>query len=314
MHSFIHSYPTAEENLAYEQWFFEHFESDCLRLWINPPSVIIGKHQATLAESNVPFCTQNNIPILRRISGGGTVYHDPGNINFSFYRKVDAQEPIDYVRNLRIIQRALRSIGYPVEINERHDLVLDGFKISGNAQHIKKGRALHHGTILYDTDIEMLRRSIKRSSGTVEHRAVKSVRSQSRNLREYSDFGDVGAFIRALVDSLHASQLPSSSNMAPSAETLQEIINERYFQDSWNFGYGPKYVLRNTVKTNGQDLKMEIEVDRGGTIVEARIDQSAASELKVVLSQLQGVKHYPAIIESFLKSRGNAVLQTAQIF
>lgn len=250
--------PTCAENLAYEEWYFAQFERETLRLWVNPRSVVVGKHQNALSECHFHFCRTHHIPIVRRISGGGTVYHDPGNVNFSFFRWVQKEKMIDYDRSLNMIHKALQSLGYPVEMNERHDLFLEGQKISGNAQHLKKGRSLHHGTLLYDADLDLLRSSIKRPSGVFEDKAVRSVRSPINNLRSYKDLGDTPSFLQKL----HATLIELNFEEAAlplEREALNDAIKERYDSDDWNFGYSPHYVFRNAYKA----FTVELEVERG---------------------------------------------------
>ena len=115
-----------EENLSFEEYYFNVFEEDTLRIWRNPASVIIGKHQNAFSEANLNFCHQNQIPIVRRISGGGTVFHDLGNINFSFFRFVEKGNQINYSENLQMVSDVLRSMGFRVHQSQRHDLFIGG--------------------------------------------------------------------------------------------------------------------------------------------------------------------------------------------
>ncbi len=309
---FTLSQSTAHANLAYEEWLFSNFHEDLLRLWVNPTSVIIGKHQTAVAEANVQFCVLHDVPIIRRISGGGTVYHDPGNVNFSFFRNVDPNDPIDYESNLRIIQKALQSLGYPVELNARHDLILEGMKISGNAQHIKKKRALHHGTLLYDADIEMLRRSIKRSSGSVEHRAVASVRSKSRNLREYLDLGETSDFVMKLEQALKDSMEQCSIVPMPSKQELDEMVNDRYRTEAWNYGYGPKYVLKSQLEIDGRLQEFELQVDRGGNI--SALTGHQFRELETLKVALIDSNHFPEELKERIHQMGLTTVNALELF
>lgn len=276
----ILSLPKCALNLAYEEWYFARFEHESLRLWVNPKSVVVGKHQNAMAECHFHFCRTENIPVVRRISGGGTVYHDPGNVNFSFFRWVQKDKMIDYDRSLNLIHRALQEMGYPVVMNERHDLFLDGHKISGNAQHLKKGRSLHHGTILYDADLDALRLAIKRPSGKFEDKSVRSVRSPIANLRAYKDVGGTEAFIRLLHEAL--SSLGMVSKAFPCDEpALQDLMDEKYSLDRWNYGYSPHYVFTN----RAAGLEIEMEVNRGGVIAEIKVykDKRAMTEVETTL-------------------------------
>lgn len=245
-----------EENLSFEEYYFNVFEEDTLRIWRNPASVIIGKHQNAFSEANLNFCHQNQIPIIRRISGGGTVFHDLGNINFSFFRFVEKGNQINYSENLQMVSDVLYSLGFRVNQSERHDLFIGETKISGNAQHVSKGRALHHGTILYDSDMQLLSNSIKRQNGHFEDKSVKSVRSKVSNLKHLIDFGTSSEFYECLVQTF------IDQFTLQTATFTQNEVNPKYYTSAWNFGYGPKFTL--TCKENNHYLILEI--DRGGRI------------------------------------------------
>jgi lipoate---protein ligase len=274
------SFSSPFENLAFEESYFQTFSEETLRLWRNPDSVVVGKHQNAMAESNFPFCRENNIPIIRRVSGGGTVFHDIGNINFSFYRFVNASSQVNYRTNLDIMVDLLRTIGYDVDVNERHDLTLNGFKISGNAQHVRKGRALHHGTILYDTNTERLNQAIKRKTGQFVDKAVKSVRSNVINLRTAHDNGISQNFFDMLVNSAK-----DKFDFIQSEHQIDPDILKKYSTDEWNFGYGPMYTFQN--QENGHNLEMQ--VDRGSKISSIKLSDK---HMNAKLQQLLGAMHH----------------------
>lgn len=256
------SYPSAEENLAFEEWYFQHFKEETLRIWVSPTSVISGKHQNVLAECNLHACRTLNIPVLRRISGGGTVYHDHGNINFSFFRFVDRNKMIDYDRSLILIQEALQQLGFPVSMSERHDLFLNENKISGNAQHLRSGRVLHHGTILYDANLDHLRVAIKRTSGTFVDKGVKSVRSPIANLRGFRDLGSTIVFKNKLIQEIQHLGLNDLTGFSVASDKIATLANEKYRQDEWNFGYSPSYEFSN----QSGDASCRLSAARGGEI------------------------------------------------
>jgi len=150
-------------NLALEQYVFDSLNrtagsSVCnyFMLWQNYNSVIVGKNQNTSTEINISFVNAHNINVARRLSGGGAVYHDLGNINFTFITDSGADKTIDFAVLCKPIQNALLSFGVPVEISGRNDMTIQGKKISGNACYIKHGRVMYHGTLLYDSDLDML--------------------------------------------------------------------------------------------------------------------------------------------------------------
>lgn len=292
------SFDRPELNLAFEDWYFEHFEEDTLRIWRNGPSVIVGKHQNALAECNLHFCRQQSLPVVRRISGGGTVYHDSGNLNFSFFRHADRERLIDYDTNLGVITGALHKLGYPVTVSERHDLFREQYKISGNAQHIRKGKALHHGTILYDANLSWLRSSIKRTSGTFEDKAVKSVRSPVANLRDLQDAGTAEDFELLLLDALYSAgykniTIPVDDN------ALRILAGSKYTTPEWNFGYSPAYRY-----TNGSvHAGIVLDVERGGRIARAEAcwNQQPQRDLS---ESLAGKFHFYDHLAAFFETTG----------
>jgi lipoate-protein ligase A len=187
---------------------------------------------------------------------------------------------IDYGRSLSLIHEALKSLGYPVIMNKRHDLFLGDHKISGNAQHLRKGRSLHHGTILYDADLEMARKHIKRSHGTFVDKAVRSVRSPIMNLREYKDLGDTVSFLAHLQQALAQLGIGNAEFPSVDEERLTHLEEERYLTESWNFGYSPSYTF--SQEAHGKAVKLSVA--RGGGITLAQLTNqgvldSALSEL-----------------------------------
>jgi lipoate---protein ligase len=285
----FNSYPSAEENLAFEEWYFKNFEEETIRIWRNPSSVIIGKHQNAYAESDLLYCNESAIPIIRRISGGGTVFHDSGNLNFSFFRFVDIENPISYKRNLEIIKACLNALGYTVNISPRNDLFYENYKISGNAQHLSKGRVLHHGTILYDSDKEKLNKAIKRSSGRYEDKSVKSVRSQVCNLRDKLDIGNTDVFLFELLNWLNS----RFSFLEVGTIDLSREIDEKYNKESWNYHYGPAY----TFYSEDAEWPIELSVERGGKILNA---SSENTRLNQIITPLIDQTHSPKVIRKLL--------------
>lgn len=292
MKIFILNLDSAQANLAFEEWYHGNFEEDTLRLWINQEAVVLGKHQNALAESNYSYCLENNIPILRRITGGGTVYHDPGNINFSFFRQTSGLR-IDYAENLKLILNALEKLGLKLRMNERHDLWFDNYKVSGNAQHIRQGKVLHHGTLLYDSNLIRLRKSIKREHGHFIDKSVQSVRSSVCNIRSLFDFGSSEEFCQQLFDSLIESSASIEKCNPPESKDLLPI--SKYLSDDWNLGYGPAYIFQNTK----DGLKIEISVARGGEIsaISCQIDERATD-----LSSLIGKLHRRQDLKNVLEN------------
>jgi len=180
-------------NLATEEYLFAECQDDLLFLYVNEPSVIIGCNQAIRNEVDLDFCSQNEVQIVRRMSGGGSVFHDLGNLNFCFIsNKTEGKSALndDF---LKPIVDVLTDLGIPVAVGKRKDLWLQHeYKITGTASHVAKNRELHHGTLLYDTNLEMLESSLSSKNKDANVKAIASVRSTVKNLRTW--FEEQGQF------------------------------------------------------------------------------------------------------------------------
>ena len=252
-------------NLALEQFVFDTFkEANIFMLWQNDNSIIIGKHQNTLEEINAVFVKEKDITIARRLSGGGAVYHDLGNLNFTFITATDNKKGIDFSVFCKPIQEALRSLGIPVEIAGRNDMTVDGKKFSGNAQYIKDGRIMHHGTILYDSNLEILSQALKPGNDKIESKGIKSVQSRVTNIRPYMKTDmSVTDFWAALKNYMISALSMQEFALAPEQKTsVEELKKKVYSRWSWNYGNSPPYTLRKAGRIEGCG-KIEILFDIG---------------------------------------------------
>lgn len=270
-------------NLALEQYVFDTIEDDCFMLWQNNNSIIVGKHQNTLEEINSDFVKESNITVARRLSGGGAVYHDMGNLNFTFISAADRQKGIGFSAFCMPIQEALSSLGVPVEISGRNDMTVEGKKFSGNAQYLKNGRIMHHGTILYDSNLEVLSQALKPGKDKIESKGIKSVQSRVTNIRPYmrSDM-PIKDFWTALKEQMSAvfAKQTGTSVLLDTGESLREItltpeqnaaideLKEKvYSQWSWNYGNSPPHTLRKAGRIEGcGKIEILIDIDREGKI------------------------------------------------
>lgn len=227
-------------NLALEEYVFEKMPRDreYFLTWRNDNAIIIGRHQNTAAEVNEAFVKEKNIKVVRRLSGGGAVYHDLGNLNFTFI--VDAQpgQKVDLRKFCQPIADTLCALGAKAEVDGRNDILIDGMKVSGNAQYVRQGRVMHHGTILFDSDMSVLGQALIPDPAKAQAKGVKSVRSRVTNVR-YCLKKDMTLeeFREALSHSLMTEGFERYELTEEDISAIQELADRRYTQWEWNYGY-----------------------------------------------------------------------------
>lgn len=229
-----------EFNLAAEEYLFSKREEEWIFLYVNVPSVIIGSNQAVMNEVDFPFCLSEEIAIIRRLSGGGAVYHDEGNLNYCFI-SYKTDHPLG-VHFLLPVIGALRAMEIPVEMGKRKDLWLGGFKISGTASHVSKGRELHHGTLLYDTDLEKLQKALNPAVQNLEIKASRSVASPVKNISVFLSenrkrvFPANIFFHRFTQKIMELHQLTEVSSFLPDdIQAIERIRTQKYAVPEWNY-------------------------------------------------------------------------------
>jgi len=258
-------------NLALEQFVFDRLgrENSYFLLWQNHNSIIVGKHQNTREEINAAFVKEKDITVARRLSGGGAVYHDLGNLNFTFITAADSERGMDFSFFCEPVQKALCSFGIEVEISGRNDMTVEGRKFSGNAQYIRQGRVMHHGTILYDSDLGILSRALKPGDDKIESKGIKSVQSRVTNIRPYMKTDmSVNDFWTVLKDyMMDASGMEELTLGAPQNNAVMELRENVYSQWSWNYGYSPRFTVRKTRRIEGcGKIEILMDVEKGGEI------------------------------------------------
>ena len=219
-------------NLAIEEYFFEKTQDDVFILWQNDKTVVIGKNQNVNCELNFDFVNSNNIKIARRITGGGAVYHDLGNLNFSFICK-SGKEGIDFATFCEPIIEALRSFGLDAKLNGRNDIEVSAKKISGNAQHTKNGRTLHHGTLLFDTDLSVLSSALSVDEEKLKSKAIKSTRSRVTNIKSLTSIKDINEFITLISSHIIKKYSPEIID-EPKNDYIEELV-ARNASGEWLF-------------------------------------------------------------------------------
>ena len=227
-------------NLSAEEYLFKKNGESYLFLYKNDPSVIIGSNQSVNNEVDIDYCIDNDITIIRRLSGGGAVYHDDGNINYSFiYDKTGAPLSAQF---LEPIVEVLHSMEIPVEVGKRKDIWLEGYKISGTASHVSKGRELHHGTLLYHSDLIKLENALSSKQKDITKRATPSVPSPVINIHTYlfkkkGDAPKVSDFFDSLINKLlHYFNATFQTVLQDSdIELIEELRKDKYIKREWNY-------------------------------------------------------------------------------
>jgi lipoate-protein ligase A len=253
-------------NLAAEEYVMDHFSRDCFMLWRNAPAVIVGRHQNTLAEIDADYVRAHNIPVVRRLSGGGAVFHDLGNLNFTFIAAGDADRRIDFRRFTQPVLEVLRGLGVDAQFEGRNDLTIDGRKFSGNAQYVRGGRVLHHGTLLFSGRMADISGALRPDPAKFAGKAVKSVRSRVTNIGEH--------LLRPMTvlefrDCLMAHVMATTPEAVPYAFTPEDIAaigrlrDEKYATWEWNYGHSPRYNFSKQARTSGGTVEAALEVDAG---------------------------------------------------
>ncbi|MGM7700202.1 lipoate--protein ligase [Pseudalkalibacillus sp. Hm43] len=285
-------------NLAIEEYALKHLDINdtYLLFYINEPSIIIGKNQNTVEEINSDYVREHGIHVVRRLSGGGAVYHDLGNLNFSFITKDDGNSFHDFKKFTDPVVKALHRLGVPAELSGRNDILVDGKKISGNAQFSTKGRMFSHGTLMFDSEIENVVSALNVNMDKIKSKGIKSIRSRVTNIREHLD-EDMTAeeFRETLLKYLFEEQeeIPYYTLTEEDWKNIHKISEERYQNWDWNYGKSPKFNVKHSHRFEGAgqlDLRLDVEKN---TIQHCKIygDFFGVGDVEEIESRLIGVKY-----------------------
>ena len=254
-------------NLALEQYLFDGFEDGIFMLWRNSDAVIVGLHQNTAEEVNGAYLKQSGIPVVRRLSGGGAVFHDLGNLNFSIIKDVKDNVVPDFFITAQPIIEALKSLGVSAVAGGRNDITVDGNKISGNARYFRGGRLQHHGTILFSVDLSRMSQALRPPEDKYSSKGIRSVRARVANLQDYLPKITMPEFIASIREHITGKEDVEVYALTEEDRTaVEDIRKNRYDTRDWNWGMSPDYNVEKRRRVDGAGAFTVRMLVEGGVI------------------------------------------------
>ncbi len=254
-------------NLAREEHLFNRLADgeDLLLFYINTHAVVIGRNQLPWAEVSPARLTRARLPLMRRVSGGGAVYHDPGNLNFSILLQADAPGRPNAATILQPVVRALQSLGLPARLSDRNAVFVDGRKVSGTAQYMTAGKVLTHGTLLVDADLRQLAHCLVPDPVyRITSRGRPSVRSPVVNLETLLPGLSMNVLVGALRQAFAAVHGPiGRGTLPPADEQAARNLAAKYRSWSWNIGRSPRCTLEWEDAFEGDVCRCRLQAARG---------------------------------------------------
>ncbi|BBN98416.1 lipoate--protein ligase [Sporolactobacillus terrae] len=295
-------------NFALEEYALKQLPSDetYLMFYRMAPTVIVGRNQNTVEELNMDFISKHDVTVTRRLSGGGAVYNDPGNLSFSFIAKDDGDSFNNYKKFTEPVIRALAHMGVDAQLEGRNDLTVAGKKISGNAQFVTQGRIFSHGTLLFDVDLDVVSKALHPDKAKFESKGIKSVRSRVTNIREHlAKDRTIHQFKEELLHYIFEGQdhVPEYRLTDQDWTKIIALANRRYRNWDWVYGKSPEFNLQKARRFPGGRVDFRMNVKKG------RIEKLAifgdffgAGDVHEFERQLIGLKYDPNILDQKLKA------------
>lgn len=283
-------------NLAIEEYALKNLDPDktYLLFYVNGPSIIIGKNQNTIEEINKLYVEENDIHVVRRLSGGGAVYHDLGNLNFSFITKDDGDSFLNFRRFTQPVIDALHELGVKAELSGRNDIHVGDKKVSGNAQYTTKGRMFSHGTLMFDSEIENVVNALKVKDEKIRSKGIKSIRSRVANINDFLENKlTMEEFKQLLLEYLYKEQEIGTYKLSEEDwKGIHDISEKRYKNWDWNYGKSPKFDIQRSQRFDAGTIDVRLNISKG-TIQECKIygDFFGVGDVSDVQDMLTGVKY-----------------------
>ncbi len=291
-------------NLALDEHLLTGKQGEYFMLWRNEPSVIIGRNQDALAEVNLDFLKSNSIHLVRRMSGGGAVFHDLGNINFTYITHCEQADFFNFARFAAPIVSALNSLGINAEMSGRNDMSIDGKKFSGNAQHMSHGRILHHGTLLYNSDFSYMQGALNVDPEKLKGKGVSSVRSRVTNIASHmANPMSTEQFLQYLSEHImgYFDGIEHGSLTEEDLQSIARLQREKYQSDSWNLLHRGNYELRKSARFDSGGVTAALTVKQGVIVDIAFVgDFFGLHDIAELERALCGVTHTKEAVEQAL--------------
>ena len=238
-------------NMAFDEYCLESLSIDepVFFLWQNRPAVIVGFNQEVNTEVNLDYLKENGIDLVRRVTGGGAVYHDLENLNYTIVGRSEDLER-DYPEYASLLAKALQTLGVPATLSGRNDILVEGRKVSGFAKRVCKNRLMVHGTLMYNVDVDVLTHVLNPSTTKLQSKGIASVRSRVANLCDYlPEIPDIQTFSQRLEEILSNNYTDTEYQLTETdLANIQRLTDKKFATWEWNYGRSPKATLSHSAR------------------------------------------------------------------
>lgn len=291
-------------NLALEEYLLKNFKQEFFILWQNAPSVIVGKNQNAISEINTDYIKEHHIPVVRRLTGGGAVFHDLGNLNYTFIVNDREGNNFDFKKHTAPIIEVLQKLSVDAKLLGRNDLTIDGKKFSGNSQYRYRGRLLHHGTLLFNSSISNISSALKVDASKFEGKGIQSIESRvtniSAHLKKPLTLPEFKQLITSQIRSSH-SEFEFYDLTTQDTANIEKLEKEKYATWEWNYGSSPEYNFSNRKKFAAGSIETFFTVSNGQICgVSLYGDFFGEYDIADIENALNGVKHEVSAVKQCL--------------